>query len=45
MRLLFFPVTLLIIGSTLAYVFSDQLIFPEDYDAVVDWLRSHGDYA
>jgi uncharacterized membrane protein YdjX (TVP38/TMEM64 family) len=44
-RLLFFPVTLLIIGSTLAYVFSDQLIFPEDYDAVVDWLRSHGDYA
>ena len=45
MRLLVFPLGLFAIGSTLAFVFSEQLALPEDYDSIVEWLRSHGRYA
>ena len=45
MRLLLFPLAVMLTGTTVAWLFADQLALPEDYDAVVTWLRSHGDYA
>lgn len=44
MRLLIFPAILFTLSGLLGWAFADQLVFPEDYDEVVTWLRSHGDY-
>jgi hypothetical protein len=44
-RLLIFPATLFGIAGFLAWTFGDRLVFPEEFDEVVVWLRSHGEYA
>jgi len=45
MRLLLFPLAVMLTGTSVARLFAEQLALPEDYDAVVTRLRSHGDHA
>ena len=45
MRLILFPILLFVLGGTLAWLLADQLALPDDYDAVVAWLRTKGDVA
>jgi uncharacterized membrane protein YdjX (TVP38/TMEM64 family) len=45
MRLLIFPAILFGVTALIAWAVGDRLVFPEDFDDVVVWLRSHGAYA
>jgi hypothetical protein len=45
MRLLIFPAILFSATALLVWAFGDRLVFPEEYDEVVAWLRDQGSYA
>ena len=45
MRLLIFPAMVFGIAGFFAWTFGDRLVFPEEFDEVVVWLRGHGEYA
>jgi uncharacterized membrane protein YdjX (TVP38/TMEM64 family) len=45
MRLLIFPALLFGLTALLGWTLGDRLVFPESFDDVVVWLRSHGAYA
>jgi uncharacterized membrane protein YdjX (TVP38/TMEM64 family) len=42
---LIFPALLFGLSALLVWIFGDDLVFPEEFDDVVVWLRSHGEYA
>ena len=45
MRLLILPAILFAVSGLAVWGFGDQLVVPDQFDDVVAWLRSHGDYA
>ncbi len=45
MRLLIFPAIVFGLAGLVAWGFGDRLVFPEEFDEVVAWLRGHGDTA
>lgn len=45
MRLLIFPLVVLSAAALISWIFADRLVFPEEYDDVVAWLRTYGSTA